>query len=112
MDYNEIFNRNRIEWLYQAARSPKLSASAVRVGLLFATFVQPESRELLTPGYRWIMDNAHISKATLSKALKELEFEGFLTIERVASYRSHYSLPFNGDAVWKGPVQKLNRKDI
>lgn len=105
MDYNEIYKRNRIEWMYQAARSPKLSATAVRVGLLFATFVQPEIRETLNPGYKWIMENARIkSRPTLTSALVELEDAGFLKIERFASYRSHYSMPFTGDELWEPSV--------
>lgn len=101
VDYSEIYNRNRIEWMYQAARSPKLGATAVRVGLLFATFVQPETRETLNPGYKWVMENAHIkSRETMANALHELEDAGFLEIKRYTSYRSHYKMPFDGNEIW------------
>lgn len=102
MDYKEIYNRNRVTWLYEAARSPHLNATAVRVGLLFATFVQPEDREEVSPSYEWLMQNAQIkNRSTLSSALQQLEAAKFLNIERFHRYRNHYSLPFNGDEIWK-----------
>ena len=107
MNYEEQFNRNRIDWLYGLARSD-VSPSAVKVGLLFATFVQPEKRELVRPGYAWLMANAHVSRPTLARALKELEAKGYLVIERFNSYRSEYSLPFDGEAGWKPSVKKTD----
>lgn len=101
MDYAAQFNQNRVSWLYAAARSPKLSASAVRVGLLFATFIQPEDRESVSPSYEWLMENARLkSRSSLSKALKELEDAGFLLIHRFHRYRNQYELPFDGDSPW------------
>lgn len=108
MDYPARYNENRVTWLYEAARSRKLGAEAVRVGLLFATFCQPEDREEVSPSYAWIMENAGIrSRATLSKALKQLEASGFLRIERMHRYRNHYSLPFDGEVAWK-PLSSKN----
>lgn len=102
MDYCDVYNRNRVSWLYAAARSDKLSSNAVRVGLLFATFCQPLDREIVSPSYEWIMEHARLgSRSTLSAALIELEKAGFLRIERYHRYRSHYSMPFDGDADWK-----------
>lgn len=101
MDYSATYNRNRVTWLYEAARSPKLSASAVRVGLLFATFFNADTRETVNPSYEWLMENAHMSRATLAKALKELEAAGFIQIHRLHRYRSQYEMPFNGDEPWK-----------
>lgn len=101
MDYAALYNRNRVTWLYEAPRSKELSAEAVRVGLLFATFCQ-EDREEVSPSYEWIMEKACIrSRSTLSKALKQLDAAGFLRIERMHRYRNHYSMPFDGDSVWK-----------
>lgn len=100
MDYAEIWSRNRVEWLYRLARSPRIGSSAVRVGLLLGTFFQSEEREELRPGYDWLQENAHISRATLSKAILELESAGFLVVHRIHRYRSTYSLPFDGEAVW------------
>jgi len=100
MDYATLWNRNRVEWLYQLARCPQIGAPAVRVGLLFGTFFQAEEREELRPGYNWLMKNAHMSRPTLAKALKELESAGFLVVFRIHRYRSTYSLPFDGEAAW------------
>jgi len=100
MDYATLWNRNRVEWLYQLARCPQIGAPAVRVGLLFGTFFQAESREELRPGYEWLMKNAHMSRGTLSRALKELEGAGFLVSQKYHRYRSTYSLPFDGEAGW------------
>lgn len=108
-NYAAIYNRNRVTWLYEVARSPKLNANAVRVGLLFATFVQAESREALKPSYEWIMRTAHIkSRSTVSRALKELEDAGFLEIERYHRFQSHYWMPFDGDALWSPPLSPKN----
>src|SRR5690242_1630140 len=104
MDYIEVYSRNRVSWLYAAARCDKLGSNAVRVGLLFATFCQPLEREEVSPAYEWIMANAHIkSRSTLSAALLELERAGFLFITRYHRERSRYSMPFNGDELWKPP---------
>lgn len=100
MEYSELWSRNRVEWLYQLARCPKIGAPAVRVGLLFGTFFQAEDREEVRPGYGWLMENAHMSRATLAKALRELEAAGFIVIERYHRYRSTYRMPFDGDALW------------
>lgn len=100
-NYAAAYNRNRVTWLYEAARSPDLGATAVRVGLLFATFFNAEDREEVAPSYEWIMENARInSRTTLFKALKELEGAGFLVIDRMHRYRNRYSMPFTGEAPW------------
>ena len=110
MDYDDVYNRNRVTWLYEAARSPKLSAPAVRVGLLFATFMNPsKGRERVRPKYEWLMEYARISRPTLAKALKELEAAGFLVIERYRRQCSYYSMPFDGDAVWTPPNFELKK---
>ena len=101
MDYAEIYKHNRITWLYEAARSNRLTAVDVRVGLLFATFVQPESREEVSPSYEWLMQNAGIgSRSTLAKSIRNLEKAGFLDVRRFHRYRSHYSMPFDGEKIW------------
>lgn len=100
MDYKELWSWNRVEWLYQLARSKKLGASAVRVGLLFGTFMQAEDREEVRPSYEWIMENARVSRPTLAKALAELEAANFICIERFHRYRSAYSMPFDGHRKW------------
>lgn len=105
MDYDSLYNRNRITWLYEAARSNRLSATDVRVGLLFATFVQPEMREEVKPSYEWLMANAGIgSRSTLAKSIRNLEKAGFLVVTRYHRYRSHYSLPFDGESLWFPPA--------
>lgn len=114
MDYDEQWNSNRVNWLYQLARSPDLGAGAVRVGLLFATFLQPTRREEVRPGHDWLMEHAQMSRATLQKALKELETAGFLTVDRWHRYRSAYGMPFTGDAPWvpKSLSSKSEPQDI
>lgn len=99
MTYAEIYNRNRIKWLYEIARSD-VSAKAVKVGLLFATFLQPEDREEVRPGYAWIMRNARVSRGTLARCIKELEEKGYLHVHRIDSYRSWYAMPFEGETEW------------
>lgn len=99
MGYAERFSANRVQWLYEVARSPELSSDAVRVGLLFATFVQP-GREEVGPSYEWIMQNAHISRKTVAKALRALERAGYLDIHRTHRYRNRYSLPFDEEGNW------------
>ena len=102
MDYAEQYNRNRVSYLYEIARSPHLDATAVRVGLLFATFVQAEDREEVRPSYEWLMEHARIgSKSTLSKALKRLEDHGFLHMVKYHRMRTVYAMPFDGDGPWK-----------
>lgn len=101
MDYVEIWNRNRVAWLYELARCEEIGASAVRVGLLFATFLQPEEREEVRPRYDWLVKNARMSRQTLTTAIKELEGAGFLKVERFPAEGNLYSMPFTGDAVWK-----------
>ena len=101
MEYAEIYNRNRVAYLYALARSENLDAVAVRVALLFATFMQPEDREEVRPRYEWLMANANIkSRTTLSKALKQLEAHGFLVVRRYHAHSSWYSLPFDGEGPW------------
>ena len=113
MDYEATYNRNRVTWLYAAARSKELSASAVRVGLLFATFFNAGTeREELNPSYEWIAETAHMSRATLAKSLFELEKAGFLTIYRIHRYRNQYAMPFTGDEVWKGPKSLSSKTEL
>lgn len=108
MDYPTRYNRNRVALLYDLARAKNVSSNAVRVGLLFATFCQPEGREIVSPAYEWIMSAARLkSRSTLSKALEELEKAGFLRIERFHRYRNQYSLPFDENGDWK-PLSPKN----
>lgn len=101
MDYAEQWNRNRVDWLYRLARAENLGSNAVRVGLLFGTFLQPEEREEVRPGYDWLMKNARLrGRATLAKALAELETAGYIVIHRMHRYRSAYSMPFDGNGPW------------
>lgn len=102
MNYCERYNRNRVQYLYELARCQELDATAVRVGLLFATFLQPEEREEVRPSYEWLMENAGIgSRSTLSKALKQLEDNGFLNTVKYHRMRTFYAMPFDGDGLWK-----------
>lgn len=115
MNYVKQWNQNRVDWLYQLARCQSIGAPAVRVGLLFATFLQPEKREEVRPGYEWLMENAGISRPTLAKALKELEREGFIQVDRWHRYRSAYGMSFDGDAPWrrqKPLSSKIEHQDI
>lgn len=100
MDYDQQWNSNRVDWLYRLARSPDVSAAAVRAGLLFATFLQPSRREEVRPGHDWLVTHARMSRATLQKALKELEAAGFLEVDRWHRIRSTYRMPFDGSAPW------------
>ena len=101
MKYAETYNRNRVNYLYALARSKSLDATAVRVALLFATFLQPEDREEVRPKYEWLMEHAGIkSRTTLAKALKQLEDAGFLSVRRYHAHSSWYSLPFDGEGPW------------
>lgn len=99
----KIWNKNRVEWLYSLARCDKLGSSAVRVGLLFGTFLQPDSREAVHPSYEWICENVHMSRGTLSKAIKELKGAGFLSVQTYHADSSYYSMPFDGEAEWSAP---------
>lgn len=101
MDYIEQWNANRVDWLYQLARCRELGAPAVRIGLLFGTFFQADTREELKPGHEWLMENGRMSKPTVVKAVAELEREGFLIVEGMRRYRNLYSMPFDGDGPWK-----------
>lgn len=101
MDYAERWNRNRVEWLYQLARTEEVGPSAVRVGLLFATFLQPEEREEVRPSFEWLVKNAHMSRQTLSTSIRELEEAGFLDVTRHHAESTHYSMPFTGDEEWR-----------
>jgi hypothetical protein len=102
MDYSERYNRNRVQYLYELARCQELDAYAVRVGLLFATFLQPEEREEVRPKYEWILKNAKIgSRSTLSKALDQLDANGFLRRNKYEGFCTFYSMPFDGDMDWK-----------
>lgn len=100
MDYVQRWNQNRVDWLYELARCNELGARAVRVGLLFATFFQPEAREELKPSYAWLTKHAHMSRTTLANALVELEEAGFLLITRYHAESQIYTMPFMGDAKW------------
>jgi DNA-binding transcriptional ArsR family regulator len=102
MNYAERYNRNRVSYLYEIARCPHLDATAVRVGLLFATFVQAEEREEVRPSYEWLMKHANVkSRSTISKALKQLEENGFLILSRFHRFKTAYSMPFDGETDWK-----------
>lgn len=109
MNYVEQWNRNRVDWLYRLAREPALSAYAVRLGLLFATFLQPEEREEVRPSYDWLMANGQMSRATLSKAIGELEANGYILVERIHRYRNTYTMAFNGDGPWQPLSSKSER---
>ena len=101
MDYAATYNRNRGNWLYELARDGKVSATGVRVGLLFATFFVAESREEVGPSYEWIMESAHVAnRNSVSKAIKQLESAGFLLVYRMHRYRNRYSMPFDGEKDW------------
>jgi len=100
--YISQFWKNRNHWLYEMARDERLKPVSVRVGLLFGTFVQPNSREYLSPGYDWLMKHGHIkSRSTLSSALVELEKAGYLKMERNWHHRNGYMMPFDGDSEWQ-----------
>ena len=112
MNYNDQWNRNRVEWLYQLARSPHVGPQAVRVGLLFATFLQPGEREEVRPGYDWLTKNARMSRATLSKAISELEAAGFIRVDRWHRLRSAYGMAFDGTAPWQAPKSLSSKTEL
>lgn len=112
--YAETFSANRVDWLYRIARSD-VSPAAVKVGLLFATFVMAERREELSPSYAWICENAKLSRPTVGRCIEELIAAGFLEVLKEDGRRSRYALPFDGDAAWKpkqAPVKNFNTVDI
>ncbi|WP_336057343.1 helix-turn-helix domain-containing protein [Nitratireductor sp. CH_MIT9313-5] len=98
--YVKTWNENRVDWLYQIARCAEVSPSAVRLGLLFATFLQPDEREEVHPSYKWLVENAHMSRGTIAKALNELEEAGFIRTRRYHAEGTHYSMPFDGNGKW------------
>lgn len=99
--YLKTFWQNRNEWLYKLARDKNLGANAVRVGVIFGTFFNPDCREKLRPGYEWLMNASNIgSKSTMAKALKELITNGYLVVEKNHHETTSYRLPFNGEAMW------------
>lgn len=100
MDYAETYSRNRVHWLYSIARS-NVSPAAVKLGLLFATFMIAEDREEVSPSYDWIMEQAKLSRATVARCLMELEEKGYLETVKFKGHRTAYALPFTGDAVWE-----------
>jgi hypothetical protein len=112
--YPKQFWTNRNHWLFLLARDENLSAVAVRVGLLFGTFFKPDTAsrqgETLKPGYDWLMKSACLgSRTTLSKALRELEENGFLVAEKRYHANTVYRLPFDGESEWlKMKVQKMD----
>lgn len=100
--YKILFWKNRNQWLYELARDKNLKPISVRVALLFGTFIMPDVRESVAPGYEWLMKNAHIgSRSTLSSALKELEKFGYLDLMRQSHNANRYYLPFDGDSTWE-----------
>jgi hypothetical protein len=104
--YAEIFSRNRIAWFYEIARSG-VSPAAVKVGLLVATFVNPERREEVSPSYAWIAETAKLSRPTIGRCIEELVRAGFLDVVKYPGHRISFSLPFSGDAEWLKPVPKM-----
>lgn len=104
-NYADIWNRNRVHYLYELARCDSISPAAVRVGLLFATFLQAEDREQVKPSYTWICQKAFMSRTTLSKALKELKASGLLRVETFHREASYYSMPFDGNSVWSISIE-------
>lgn len=101
MTYEDQWNQNRVDWLYQLARCPDIDPPAVRVGLLFGTFLQAEAREEVHPSFQWLTENAHMSRATLSFALRQLEWAGFIEVRRNRRENNWYNLPFDGEGPWK-----------
>ena len=100
-DYDKTYQRNRVDWLYQLGRHPKLSVHAKCVGLLIGTFVNPGARESIHPSYDWLMKHSGIrSRATISKAIKELAATDMLVVWRNQRIPNHYSMPFDGSKEW------------
>jgi hypothetical protein len=101
LDITAQFWKNRNHWLYCLARDKKLSDCSVRVGLLFGTFFSP-SRLSLHPGYEWIMENGRIgSRHTVSKALRELQEQGYLLVEKGFHQNHRYYPTFDCDGDWQ-----------
>lgn len=99
--YVKTWNENRVDWLYQLARCEEVSPSAVRMGLLFATFLQAEKREKVRPTFDWLVKNTHMSRGTVAKALRELEEAGFIHVRRFYAESNYYAMPFTGLENWK-----------
>jgi len=106
--YAEIFNANRVTWLYQIARSD-VSPSAVKIALLFATFVVPESREDVSPSYSWIAKTSKLTRPTVGRCVQELVAAGYLDVTAAEGWKSCYSMPFTGEAEWLKPEPKSTR---
>ncbi len=100
--YKITFWKNRNQWLYELARDKNLKPISVRVALLFGTFIVPDVREEVAPGYNWLLKNANIgSRSTLSSALDELVKNGYLDVRRMSHNPNRYSLPFDGEHEWR-----------
>jgi len=100
-DYNQQFWENRNAWLYELARDARLSANAVRIGLLIGTFVSADRRESVKPGYAWLMKASGInSKTTISNAIHALIGHGYLDAMKRQRMNTAYSLPFDGCDCW------------
>ena len=101
-DYNQQFWENRNAWLYELARDARLSANAVRIGLIIGTFVSADNRETVKPGYAWLMKAAGInSKTTIASAIRQLIEFRYLDAMRRQRMNTAYSLPFDGETCWK-----------
>lgn len=109
--YASVWWQNRNRWLYELARDARLKPASVRVALLFGTFLMPESREYVSPGYDWLMKHGHIkSRSTLSSSLEELRLCGYLEMDKNFHHNTTYRFPFDGEAEWKVKVQKMDSK--
>ena len=107
--YKILFWKNRNQWLYELARDKNLKPVSVRVALLFGTFIVPDVREYVSPGYVWLMKNGNIgSRSTLSSALDELVKNGYLEVTRRSHNPNRYCLPFDGEGEWKKPQSTIS----
>lgn len=104
--YAETFNANRVRWFYEIARSD-VSPAAVKVGLLFATFVNAESREEVSPSYAWVCATAKLSRPTVGRCVDELVRAGFLDVVKYPGHRLCFALPFSGEGDWSKPVPNV-----
>ena len=101
-DYDKTFFWNRNDLLYRAARDTRITPRTLRVIVLFATFVSPGDREMLSPSYEWIMKTIGIgNRRTLSDCLKQAQKFGYLRVIRKQRMPSTYMMPFDGLEVWK-----------
>lgn len=107
--YADVFNANRVRWFYEIARSD-VSPAAVKVGLLFATFVNAESREEVSPSYAWICSASKLSRPTVGRCVDELVRAGFLDVIKYPGHRLCFALPFCGEVEWSKPVPKREAK--